>query len=140
MDHEILHKKTRTTADQATFWGSDAYRQLDADCGHSLSKDGVHSIILTIGGDGVQLLNWGSRTATVVGIKCEDLPSHLVQKGKAVKPLLVMEGPQEPSILNHAMVGVAEFFVKHVPSSNGTGANRKSLSPCVVATAERLMI
>jgi hypothetical protein len=128
MDQEILLKKGRSTADRSTFWGSDAFKQLDADCAHALSKDGTNSVVLTIGGDGVQLLNWGSRTATVVGLKCEGLPPHLALKGMAVRPLLVMEGPQEPSVLNHALQPAADFFVKHAPSSDGTGAGHKPFS------------
>jgi hypothetical protein len=117
-------------ADRATFWGSDAFKQLDTDCAHALSSKGTKSVVLSIGGDGVQLLNWGSRTATVVGLKCEDLPPHLALKGKAVRPLLVMEGPQEPSVLNHALQPAADFFVKHAPSHTGTGAGSKPSSQC----------
>jgi hypothetical protein len=44
MDQAILHKKTWTTADKATFLGSDSSRQLDADCAPVMSKDAADSI------------------------------------------------------------------------------------------------
>jgi hypothetical protein len=95
---------------------------LDADCAGALSNSAILTILLTLGGDGVQLVNWGSRTATVIGVKCEDLPPDLVQKGLAVKQLLVIEGPQELSVLNHALQAVADFLKQHAPSSDGSDA------------------
>jgi hypothetical protein len=101
---------------------------LDADCAGALTNSDILTVLLTLGGDGVQLVNWGSRTATVIGLKCEDLPPDLVQKGLAVKPLLVIEGPQEPSVLNHALQAAADFFTEHAPSSDGSGAKRFPLA------------
>jgi hypothetical protein len=118
----ILARSARSTPDVGSFFNSEAYKTLDADCAGALSNSAILTILLTLGGDGVQLVNWGSRTATVIGVKCEDLPPDLVQKGLAVKPLLVIEGPQEPSVLNHALQAVADFFKQHAPSSNGSGA------------------
>jgi hypothetical protein len=118
----ILSKRARTTSDAASFYGSEAFQLLDADCAGALTREEVPTVLLSLGGDGVQLLNWGSRTATVVGIKCEDLPPELVQKGMAVKPLLVIEGHQEPSVLNHALKGAAQFLLSHAPSTTGEGA------------------
>jgi hypothetical protein len=111
----------RTIEDQPNFWGSPQFWQLDANCAGALTCPGINTLLLSVGGDGVQLLNWGSRTATVFAAKCEDLPGHLVQKGLAATPLMVVEGVQEPSILNHLLEGVTDFFCKHAPSSNGTG-------------------
>jgi hypothetical protein len=119
----ILSKTARTPDDPSTFHGSEAFRLLDADCAGALTRRDIHTVLLSIGGDGVQLLNWGCRTATVIGMKCEDLPPELVQKGVAIKPLMVIEGPQEPSVLNHALQGAASFFVEHAPSTNGKGVN-----------------
>lgn len=79
-------------------------------------------MLVSLGGDGVQLLNWGSRTATVIALKCEDLPPHLIQTGRAVSPLIVIEGPSEPSTLNHVLQNTAAFLEQHAPSSNGLGA------------------
>jgi hypothetical protein len=70
----IVGKTARVTTDPASYFASDAFRQLDADCAGALTREDVHTVLLSLGGDGVQLLNWGSRTATVAGIKCEDLP------------------------------------------------------------------
>jgi hypothetical protein len=117
----ILARSARTTTDVGSFFLSKAYRLLDGDCAGALSNSNVITVLLTLGGDGVQLVNWGSRTATVIGLKCEDLPPDLVQRGQAVKPLLVIEGPQEPSVLNHALQPVAEFLHQHAPSQDGIG-------------------
>jgi hypothetical protein len=120
----ILSRSAQTTDDPSTFHGSEAFKQLDADCAGALTREDIHSVLLSIGGDGVQLLNWGCRTATVIGLKCEGLPPALVQKGIAIKPLVVIEGPQEPSVLNHVLQGAASFFLEHAPSTNGKGVNQ----------------
>lgn len=120
----IKNGTARKRAEGSSMYSSDAFKQLDSDCAGALTKDGVTSLLLSLGGDGVQLLNWGSRTATVIGLKCEDLPSELVQKGIAVLPLVVIEGKQEPAVLSHGLAAVAEFFLKHAPSSNRKGAVR----------------
>lgn len=113
----------RTTDDKETFWGSPAFQELNAACGGVLTNNTIRSIIISIGGDGVQLLNWGSRTGTVLAIKCEDLPPHLAHTGLAVAPLIVIEGPHEPSILNHVLKGTVDFLLEHspVPSQAGDG-------------------
>jgi hypothetical protein len=117
----ILLRSARSTPDTGSYFNSPAYKMLNEDCAGALSQSNICTVLLTLGGDGVQLVNWGSRTATVVGLKCEDMPPELAQKGQAVKPLLVIEGPQEPSVLNHALQAVAKFFHQHAPSSNGSG-------------------
>lgn len=73
------------------------------------------TLMLSLGGDGVQLLNLGSRTATVIGLKCEDLRRDLVQKAFAVVLIMVIEGRQEPSILKHALGRLAAVSVEHAP-------------------------
>lgn len=117
----ILARTARRTEDPTSFFASEAYRLLDEDCAKILSDEQVLSIVLSLGGDGVQLLNWGTRTATVIGLKCEDLPPHLVQTGRAVLPLVVVEGPKEPAVLKHILAPAAKFFAKHAPSSDGKG-------------------
>ena len=70
----------------------------------------------------MDLLNWGKRTATVIGLKLEDLPPHLVQTGEAVAPLIVIEGPNEPANMQYVNDLVVEFFLDYVPSQDRTGA------------------
>jgi hypothetical protein len=84
----ILARSSRSTPDAGSFFSSPEYKLLDADCAGALSNSAILTVLLTLGGDGVQLVNWGSRTATVIGVKFEDLPPDLVQKGLAVKPLM----------------------------------------------------
>lgn len=111
----LENQEHRTTEDEESFWGSKAFQELNAACGGVLTQKAIKSIIISIGGDGVQLLNWGSRTATVIAIKCEDLPPHLVQTGHAVAPLLIIEGPHEPQNLNPVLGQTVDFLLKHSP-------------------------
>jgi hypothetical protein len=119
---DVCNRSARTTNDSATFYGSPQYKQLNIDCGGALDNKKYLTLLLSLGGDGVQLLNWGCRTATVIGLKCEDLCPERVQSGRAVVPLMVIEGPQEPSVLNHALAKAAAFFLQHCPSSDGKGS------------------
>jgi hypothetical protein len=131
---DVRKRSARTTQDSATFYGSPQYKQLNTDCAGALQDPKYLTLLLSIGGDGVQLLNWGCRTATVIGLKCEDLRPERIQTGRAVVPLMVIEGPQEPSVLNHALEETAAFFLKHCPSSDGKGLLRAhiSCSACVI--------
>jgi hypothetical protein len=119
--HHLKARTARTDKELGTFFNSPQYRQLNWDTGGALDNHELITVLLSIGGDGVQLLNWGNRTATVIGLKCEDLPPNLVQKGLAVMPLIVVEGVQEPAVLNHVLEPVADFFVKHAPFRNEKG-------------------
>lgn len=115
----IKAKAHRTTENPATFYGSQQYKDLDKDCAGALTAADVNTLMISVGGDGVQLLNWGSRVATVLAVKCEDLPAHLVQTGRAVAPLIIIEGPAEPSNLNHILRRTVDFLVMHAPSGGG---------------------
>lgn len=114
----LVNKAHRTVDDKASFYGSSAFKLLDKDCAYALTKEGVKTMLISIGGDGVQLLNWGNRTATVIAVKLEDLPPHLVQTGQAVAPLVVIEGPQEPSVLNAVLRSAVTFLCDHAPSTD----------------------
>lgn len=118
----------REAPNTGSFFASPAFHQLNADCAGLLTdkeraQRGELALLLSVGVDGVQLLNWGARTATVVGLKLEEGPEDQVQKAAAVAPLLVIEGPQEPSKLAPALDKVTDFFVKHAPSTNGKSAH-----------------
>jgi hypothetical protein len=117
----FLSKAHRTTGDSATFWGSPQFAQLNKDCAGVFDSLVRHAVLFSIGGDGVNIVNWGSRTATVIALKLEDLPDHLVQKGLAVAPLFVIEGPQEPSNLEHVYALAVPYFKEHAPSPNHRG-------------------
>lgn len=120
----IKSRAHRTTDDPASFFGSPHFKELNEDCAGILTQvdAAANTMLVSLGGDGVQLLNWGARTATVIALKCEDLPPHLSQTGRAVSPLIIIEGPTEPSNLNHVLKNTASFLVQHAPSVNGRGA------------------
>ena len=118
----VLSPSHRTTSDGSTFWGSPQFRQLNQDCAGVFDSALLNAVLVSIGGDGVNIVNWGSRTATVIALKLEDLPEHLVQKGLAVAPLIVIEGPQEPSNLDFVYDLVVPFFQHHAPSADHKGA------------------
>ena len=117
-----LSRAHRSTDDDGTFWGSRQFKQLDKDCAGVFQYAGMDAVLLSIGGDGVNIVNRGSRTATVIALKLEDLPDYLVQKGAAVAPLFVIEGPQEPANLKYVYQRAVKFFCEHAPSTNGTSA------------------
>lgn len=96
----ILEQKHRTIDDSETFFGSPAYRQLDCDLGGALSNPNMRTLLLAGGLDGVQLLTFGKRTATIYGIKLVELPPELVQTADAVKVCIIVEGRHEPHRLN----------------------------------------
>lgn len=113
----LLDPKHRTVSDDQTFWGSPEFRELDEHLGNVLTRqegqDGIMHVLVSLGMDGVQLLNWGSRTATVAGIKVEDLPAHLSQTKAAVFPVMVIEGVQEPHNIQPALQLIVDFFHDH---------------------------
>lgn len=115
-----LSREHRTTDDSETFWGSDQYKELNKDTAGAAAGS---SVLMSIGGDGLDLNNWGRRTATVWGLKIEDLPAELVQKGSAVAPLVIVEGPQEPANVQPVNELIVAFFKKHQPSADNESAH-----------------
>lgn len=126
----ILAKEHRTMDDPGTFWGSQQLKQLNEACGGVFTDESRHAVLLSLGGDGVDIVNWGKRTCTLIGLKLEDLPAEWVQKGEAVAPLFVVEGPNEPLNLKPLSNLVVDFFTKHAPSSDGLSAPRPC--PCSI--------
>ena len=94
----LVNQAHRTVNDPESFWGSPAFKELNESVGGALtdSPAGTVCIIMSAGIDGVQLLTFGKRTATVLGSKVEDLPPALVQTALAVLPSLIVEGRHEP--------------------------------------------
>ena len=111
----LYKQRHRTYNDDQSFWGSPAFQHLNSALGGRLTQTDspFKTLVFGIGIDGVQLLNWGSRTATVVGLKCEDLPPSLAFKNSATFPVMIIEGKQEPHVMNHALQLVIDFFKKH---------------------------
>jgi hypothetical protein len=109
----LINQLHRTTDDPQTFCGSPAFKQLDQDLDGALANSDILTVLVSLGMDGVQILNWGSRTLTVIGIKCEDLPPHLVQSNLAICPTIVIEGKHEPHMLGDVLKLLVKFFLKH---------------------------
>lgn len=129
----IKDKLHRTTADPQTYYGSQAFKNLNDDCAGALMMHNVLTMLISIGGDGVQLLNWGKRTATVIAVKCEDLPMHIVQTARAVAPLIIIEGPTEPGTLDHILKHTVDFLCDHAPSrttGSASSAHSDSTTLC----------
>lgn len=113
----IISKEHRDVDNPDSYYGSQAFKDLDAALGGALtSTDPDMKVVeVSIGGDGVQLLNWGTRTATLIVLKCESLPTSLVQTGVACVPLLVIEGKHEPKVLQHVLKPIVDFLCDHAP-------------------------
>ena len=93
----VLSMQHRTRRDRSTFWGSSLFWQLNKDCAGAFTDASLDAALFSIGGDGVNTRNWGTRKATVIALKLEDLPKDLVQMGLAASPLFIIEGPQKPA-------------------------------------------
>lgn len=126
----VKSRAHRSTHDPSSFYGSQNFQDLDTDCAGILTQENptANTMLISLGGDGVQLLNWGARTATVIALKCEDLPPHLIQTARAVSPLIIIEGPSEPSILDHVLRKTVTFLHNHAPSTSGHSAHLLSIA------------
>lgn len=111
--------RCRKYDDNTTYFGSEAFRRYD---GKALGRVGpgrpqgvLPTIMLQVGGDGVSLLNFGNRTATVIGIRCEELPPEASQSNLAWRPVIVVEGPKETTALNGIMANTIRQLQEHGP-------------------------
>lgn len=111
LSQHLFWQRHRSVNDDQTYWGSPAFKLLDQDVDGALTQPrNFKTILLGIGADGVQLLNWGTRTATLIGLRCEDLPGHLRAKKVATFPVIIIEGKSEPHVLTHALRLVVSWF------------------------------
>lgn len=121
-----LYEKGRNYTDPASYFASNAFRAFDGDCHGRVGPDrpiNVHrTVMLQFGGDGVSLLNFGQRTATVIGVRCEELPPEFGHSRLAWRPVIVVEGPKEPSNLSGIMARTIQALQAHGPVSMGGAA------------------
>lgn len=105
--------------DASTYFGSEAFRVYDATAFGRVGPGRPHGVLPTImiqlGGDGVSLLNFGNRTATVIGIRCEELPEEGSQSNLAWRPVIVVEGPKETTALHGIMAQTIRELQEHAP-------------------------
>ena len=67
------------------------------------------------GADGAQLFETQQYGAFVCGLKLQELHPSLASKHEAFAPLLLVEGPNEPSTVDSILEDVLQFFKKHDP-------------------------
>ena len=112
----MVNQQHRTVGDPESFWGSPAFKGLCEDAGQVMAHPGDDAVCLLMSGgiDGVQLLTFGKRTATVLPLRVEDLPGHLVAKDIAVVTSMIIEGKHEPHELNDALDLPVSDYGKHL--------------------------
>lgn len=99
-----------------TYYGSPAFLELNDVCNGRLTNPSFKSSLWILGADGVQLLNFGARTACIIGLKCEDLHPAVAHTKIAYRPLLVLEGcGGEPKALHEVLRPTVNFFRECAP-------------------------
>lgn len=73
--------------------------------------------VVRVGADGAQLFDTKQYGALICGLKLQELHPSLASKVEATAPLLVVEGPTEPSSLEHILRDLVEFFLAHDPGA-----------------------
>lgn len=67
------------------------------------------------GADGAQLFDSKQYGALICGLKLQELHPSLASKVEASAPLLVVQGPTEPTTLRFILQDLVDFFLKHDP-------------------------
>lgn len=121
--HIVQPRLYLTRDDKATFFGSPAFAQLEADLGGLFegadggdtpaAQLGDTPVLFSIGIDAVQLLNWGSRSVTVVALRLVSLPASLARTARAVLTVMVIEGRHEPHRLEPVLKPLIDFFERY---------------------------
>lgn len=76
-----------------------------------------HFVIITfeLGGDGVNILNFGSRTVSIIAVRCLDLPGSMSHSKASYRPIAIIEGRPEKTALDAIVDMIAEDFLKYYP-------------------------
>ena len=108
--------------DPTSYFAKAAFRAYDSTANGRVSKDKPDhvfpSCMLQLGGDGVSLLNFGQRTATVIGVRCEELCGEFSQSNLAWRPVIIIEGPKETMVLHNIMKATIDKLRRHAPMKN----------------------
>jgi hypothetical protein len=113
--------------DPASFHGSKAYRQTEPDCG-SLLRHGdlpveggpkYETTHLQLGGDGLNMHVFGSYSAQVCGVRCEDLHPDDGYSRMAWRILYIVEGPKECTNHNQILQPTVDAAMRFCPALQG---------------------
>ena len=120
------HGRGRNHSDPSSYFASKAFLALDEKCGWKLGRwrpgDCTASSLWQIGADGVRLITFDQRTATVYAIRCEELPANMGCIRAAWQPFLIVEGPKESTNVTHILSSTIKTLCKHAPIRSPTRA------------------
>lgn len=113
------YRLPRPYTDPGSYFCSRAFKDYDHKAGGIVGPGRPHwvprTVMLQFGGDAVSLLNFGNRSATVIGIRCEDLPGEVCQTNLAWRPLIIVEGPKETTVLSGILARTIGSLQEHAP-------------------------
>ena len=114
-----MYRTGRRYDDPTTYFGSPAFQAYHAamneQVGQNRSNNVAPTCMFQLGGDGVSLLHFGQRTATVIGVRCEELPGEVSQSHLAWRPIIVIEGPKETTVMHKILAATVRQLQKHEP-------------------------
>lgn len=114
-----LYHEGRNYDDPASYFASRAFKEYDKAAngvvGAARPDHVKPTVMLQLGGDGVSLLNFGQRTATVIGVRCEELTGEASHSHLAWRPVIVIEGPKETTVLHNIMASTVNMLRRHAP-------------------------
>lgn len=114
-----MYRTGRRYDDPTTYFGSPAFKAYDAAMNERVGENRPNHVpptcMFQLGGDGVSLLNFGQRTATVIGVRCEELPGEVSQSHLAWRPIIVIEGPKETMVLHEILAATVRQLQAHAP-------------------------
>lgn len=113
------YRKGRRYHDAASYFCSDAFREYDRASGFRVGQQRPQGFpptcMIQVGGDGVSLLNFGQRTATIIGVRCEELPPESGSTMMAWRPVIIIEGPLETTVLHEILHDMVQLLCQHAP-------------------------
>lgn len=116
------YMQPRNYDDPTSYHACDAFKAYDDAAGGNVGQNRPPGFPATcmfqLGGDGVSLLNFGQRSATVIGVRCEELSGDVSQTHMAWRPVIIIEGPRETTNLRHILANTVQQLCNHSPMAN----------------------
>lgn len=116
------YKQPRAYDDPTCYFACEAFKAYDAAAdgkvGRNRPPDFPCTCMFQLGGDGVSLLNFGQRSATVIGVRCEELSGDVSQTRLAWYPVIIIEGPKDPTNLQYILEDTVKQLCRHAPMAN----------------------
>ena len=113
------YQHARPYDDPTSYFASAAFKAYVAAANGRVGRDRPADVcptcMLQLGGDGVSLLNFGQRTATVIGVRCEELRGEFSQSNLSWRPIIIIEGPQETKVLHRILEATVNKLRMHAP-------------------------